>query len=84
MVKDSLNILIKLFCSIKDPNERACMEIQIMEFGQVPKQLFTTPHPVRSISKEHPPDMAIPPHVISQEHRSKTPGERKMVMLVIH
>ncbi|XP_060570848.1 protein FAN-like [Ruditapes philippinarum] len=59
--------------SIKDPNERACMEIQIMEFGQVPKQLFTTPHPVRSISKEHPPDMAIPPHVISQEHRSKTP-----------
>ncbi|XP_060598454.1 protein FAN-like, partial [Ruditapes philippinarum] len=59
--------------SIKDPNERACMEIQIMEFGQVPKQLFTTPHPVRSTSKEHPPDMAIPPHVISHEHRSKTP-----------
>ncbi|XP_052232540.1 protein FAN-like isoform X2 [Dreissena polymorpha] len=33
--------------SITDPNERACMEIQIMEFGQVPKQLFTSPHPVR-------------------------------------
>lgn len=33
--------------SIKDANERACLEIQIMEFGQVPKQLFQTPHPVR-------------------------------------
>ncbi|XP_045191782.2 protein FAN-like isoform X2 [Mercenaria mercenaria] len=40
--------------SIKDPNERACMEIQIMEFGQVPKQLLTTPHPARFTSKEHP------------------------------
>ncbi|KAL4234400.1 hypothetical protein ACF0H5_006047 [Mactra antiquata] len=36
--------------SIEDANERACMEIQIMEFGQVPKQLFTTPHPVRNVS----------------------------------
>ena len=33
--------------SIEDPNERARMEIQIMEFGQVPKQLFNTPHPQR-------------------------------------
>ncbi|XP_052815113.1 LOW QUALITY PROTEIN: protein FAN-like [Mya arenaria] len=41
--------------SITDPNERACIEIQIMEFGQVPKQLFTTPHPVRHGARiEHP------------------------------
>ncbi|XP_071092050.1 protein FAN-like [Haliotis cracherodii] len=33
--------------SIEDPNERAGLETQIMEFGQVPKQLFTTPHPRR-------------------------------------
>lgn len=31
--------------SIQDANERACMEIQIMEFGQTPKQLFKTQHP---------------------------------------
>ncbi|CAC5419798.1 NSMAF [Mytilus coruscus] len=31
--------------SISDPNERARMEIQIMEFGQTPKQLFKTQHP---------------------------------------
>ncbi|XP_048732353.2 protein FAN-like [Ostrea edulis] len=32
---------------IEDPNERARIEIQIMEFGQTPKQLFTKPHPPR-------------------------------------
>ncbi|XP_060073823.1 protein FAN-like [Ylistrum balloti] len=36
--------------SIPDPNERARMEIQIMEFGQVPKQVFNTPHPQRFTS----------------------------------
>ncbi|XP_076470003.1 protein FAN-like [Babylonia areolata] len=33
--------------SIKDPNELKVKETQIMEFGQTPKQLFTTPHPQR-------------------------------------
>lgn len=33
--------------SIKDPNELKIKETQIMEFGQTPKQLFTTPHPQR-------------------------------------
>lgn len=46
---------------IKDPNERACLETQIMEFGQTPKQLFTTPHPHRHISG------SIPPHIDSTE-----------------
>lgn len=32
---------------IQDPNERARIEIQIMEFGQTPKQLFKKPHPPR-------------------------------------
>lgn len=35
---------------IKDLNERACLETQIMEFGQTPKQLFTSPHPQRLTS----------------------------------
>uniref|UniRef100_A0A146LEF4 Protein FAN n=2 Tax=Lygus hesperus TaxID=30085 RepID=A0A146LEF4_LYGHE len=32
---------------IKDWNERHAKEVQIMEFGQVPKQIFTHPHPRR-------------------------------------
>uniref|UniRef100_A0A8C8M194 Neutral sphingomyelinase (N-SMase) activation associated factor n=1 Tax=Oncorhynchus tshawytscha TaxID=74940 RepID=A0A8C8M194_ONCTS len=33
--------------SIEDPNEKIAMLIQILEFGQTPTQLFTTPHPQR-------------------------------------
>ncbi|XP_050589853.1 protein FAN-like isoform X1 [Bombus affinis] len=35
--------------TIKDINDRHGLEIQIMEFGQIPKQIFTLPHPKRSI-----------------------------------
>lgn len=34
---------------VYDMNDRHALEVQIMEFGQVPKQLFTKPH-VRKIS----------------------------------
>lgn len=34
--------------SIKSARERHALEIQIQEFGQTPKQLFTSPHPKRS------------------------------------
>ncbi|XP_063224918.1 protein FAN-like isoform X2 [Bacillus rossius redtenbacheri] len=33
--------------SIKDLNQRHALEVQIMEFGQIPKQVFTLPHPQR-------------------------------------
>ncbi|XP_067007294.2 protein FAN isoform X2 [Anabrus simplex] len=33
--------------SIKDINQRHALEVQIMEFGQIPKQVFTLPHPQR-------------------------------------
>uniref|UniRef100_A0A7S2W9Q9 Uncharacterized protein n=1 Tax=Mucochytrium quahogii TaxID=96639 RepID=A0A7S2W9Q9_9STRA len=33
---------------VQDPNERKSIESQIYEFGQTPKQLFTTPHPSRN------------------------------------
>ena len=32
---------------ITDPVERIAMEMQIMEFGQTPKQLFVKPHPAK-------------------------------------
>lgn len=39
---------VNLEC-IYDMNDRHALEVQIMEFGQVPKQLFTKPH-VRKIT----------------------------------
>ncbi|XP_029048246.1 protein FAN-like isoform X1 [Osmia bicornis bicornis] len=36
--------------TIRDINDRHGLEIQIMEFGQIPKQIFTLPHPKRSVS----------------------------------
>ncbi|KAL1493970.1 hypothetical protein ABEB36_009649 [Hypothenemus hampei] len=35
--------------SIEDPNDRHALEVQIMEFGQIPKQVFTVPHPQRKV-----------------------------------
>jgi len=34
--------------AMTDPTEREAVHMQIMEFGQTPKQLFTIPHPPRS------------------------------------
>ncbi|XP_065203348.1 protein FAN-like [Planococcus citri] len=36
--------------SVKDWNQRHALEIQIMEFGQIPKQVFKKPHPARTCS----------------------------------
>lgn len=36
--------------TIRDINDRLGLEVQIMEFGQIPKQVFTLPHPKRSMS----------------------------------
>ena len=33
--------------TINDLEQRFALEVQIGEFGQVPKQLFTSPHPAR-------------------------------------
>nr|XP_033328034.1 protein FAN-like isoform X1 [Megalopta genalis] len=35
--------------TIRDANDRHGIEVQIMEFGQIPKQIFTLPHPKRSV-----------------------------------
>lgn len=35
--------------SITDPAQRHALEVQIMEFGQIPKQVFKHPHPKRII-----------------------------------
>lgn len=33
--------------TVDDLNDRHALEVQIMEFGQIPKQVFTVPHPQR-------------------------------------
>ncbi|XP_071448307.1 protein FAN-like [Hetaerina americana] len=45
--------------SVKDPNQRHALEVQIMEFGQIPKQVFTLPHPSRI--------QRIPQHHIAEQ-----------------
>lgn len=53
---------------IPDPNERASMEIQIMEFGQTPKQLFTMPHPQRHSGGSVP--RPVTNHCTAAEHKA--------------
>ena len=42
-----------LWESIEDPDQRIAMLTQILEFGQTPKQLFTSPHPQRITPRFH-------------------------------
>lgn len=37
--------------SITDMHQRHPLEVQIMEFGQVPKQVFNVPHPHRKVGQ---------------------------------
>ena len=40
--------------SIIDPNEKNSVVTQILEFGQVPQQVFSKPHPERKIATPYP------------------------------
>lgn len=40
---------------MRDPVTRHMYEIQILEFGQIPRQLFTKPHPARFAGIVPPP-----------------------------
>eukprot|EP01135_Chromosphaera_perkinsii_P000316 Nk52_evm85s62 gene=Nk52_evmTU85s62 len=55
--------------AIKDPIERAAIEEQINEFGQIPTQLFTQPHPVRNLC-------ALASHDGPDSHTSSTTDVR--------
>lgn len=33
---------------IQNPNEKHALQTQIMEFGQIPKQIFRKPHPPKT------------------------------------
>jgi len=34
--------------NVRDWNQRHALEVQIMEFGQIPKQIFEKPHPPKT------------------------------------
>lgn len=44
------NVCFLTWTRIEDPNERASLEAQILEFGQTPKQLFVSPHPQKLVN----------------------------------
>lgn len=48
--------------SIVDLNERHALEVQIMEFGQIPKQVFKVPHPKKKMGLKFllEPDQIVP------------------------
>lgn len=78
--------------SIADPNERYSLEVQIMEFGQIPKQLFTKPHPRRHMaspltgnmlsSQDHPSSSSERQTGNSEAEISSPKWQRNMAMLI--
>lgn len=67
---------------ITDMNERYSLEVQIMEFGQIPKQLFVKPHPKRRLPS--PVDDILPDSdedmMASRESRSASISSSKSEM----
>lgn len=51
--------------TIKDINDRHGLEVQIMEFGQIPKQIFTLPHPKRFIAGDF---LCSESRILGQKH----------------
>lgn len=49
-----LQFHVVYLCSVTSVQERASLRSQIMEFGQIPKQLFLKPHPARFSKQEVP------------------------------
>jgi factor associated with neutral sphingomyelinase activation len=54
--------------AIEDPVQKCSLEAQIQEFGQTPKQLFSTPHPSRNEGEGRiqvaTPDLLLSPRVL--------------------
>ncbi len=68
--------MIVLFCScifrVHDPKELAAIELQVKEFGQTPRQLFTQPHPSRLTHHTHTP---TPPPPSQSDEPVKTEAD---------
>lgn len=60
--------------AIKDPIEKKAVVLQIQEFGQIPKQLFKTPHPSRNSPPSRKPSFLDSP---VDEDRFRSPATFK-------
>ncbi|XP_067052011.1 protein FAN-like isoform X3 [Acropora muricata] len=60
---------------IEDPNERASLEAQILEFGQTPKQIFTNPHPQKQVTGVSPNVSTTPSPISSSVLNGLTHSE---------
>lgn len=60
--------------SITDLNERHAVEVQIMEFGQIPKQVFKVPHPQRKVSCQL---LTEPNQICAEDNTTEGNGMRK-------
>ncbi|XP_071822078.1 protein FAN-like [Apostichopus japonicus] len=58
--------------NISNPEERASFRAQIMEFGQIPKQIFQKPHPVRFEKPE--PEQTAAESIINSENTTTENG----------
>lgn len=63
--------------SISDLNQKHALEVQIMEFGQIPKQVFKVPHPQRKVGL----DILKEPNQIKGD---ETNMEGRYYLLLIH
>ncbi|KAH0564644.1 protein FAN-like isoform X1 [Cotesia glomerata] len=58
--------------TIQDINDRHALEVQIMEFGQIPKQVFTLPHPKRLVNTINlSADLSLSRSVLTSESKEE-------------
>ena len=67
---------------ISDLNDRYALEVQISEFGQVPKQIFHRPHPARYTTLPAVVHARAPP--VSEAAQSRLPRISRLVRLGDH
>nr|CAH7741761.1 unnamed protein product [Callosobruchus chinensis] len=67
--------------SISDLNQKHALEVQIMEFGQIPKQVFTVPHPQRKIAG---PNTLVEPYQVEENETESQDMWKRLDNFKIH
>lgn len=63
---------------MSDPFERRALKVQINEYGQIPKQLFKEPHPVRKQKLSKPKELSF---INSSPNQSYEESQKEKVKL---
>jgi hypothetical protein len=64
----------------KEFNKRHALEVQIMEFGQIPRQLFTQPYPERTLLAPQRA-LSLPPDELDQMKNCYCQVDTKVISL---